>query len=68
MKEKINNWLDTPITWRASCKVCGIVSLISIPAMIYSWYKMGLLDYAIEELDERLSNFMNRFRKEEAET
>lgn len=46
----IKKWLDTPITWKAYFKMCGICSLISIVYVICLYVKVGLID--LDEIKE----------------
>lgn len=66
MIKKINKWLDTPITWRASFKMTGIAYLVLIPIMLICYIDAGVIDNPIDKIKEKFDKKESRKEEEEA--
>lgn len=68
MKKKFNEWLDTPITWRASFKYSGYVLIGEMIALAgyYGYLKLKDRKYWKERAKEK-EETLNEWTTEETE-
>lgn len=69
MKERINKWLDSPITWRDSFKASGYVMIgeLIVFAGYYGYLKLRDFRYKRERAKEREEALNNWTTTEETE-